>query len=274
MGGTNESRTHPSAGGETWSADLGLGAKTHQLIGDYWARIAGASAADRFRLLVELAGKLYDLHALKRIELVRPGHVEDASAFDTEHPIRASLAVWQPLMNFPLEDAERQAIDRALAACRSRWMSEALRRVSPTPGLSANASPDPHPASPSLPQARDWSEIIICFLSEHRVRITIRNQSETRNYAEMGFASKKNGTPMLAWEELYKLALRGGAFRATGDSQQWGVLEKRIQEIRRKLKAHFHLSDDPIPFVKKTRNQDIFGYHAEFHISCDPSAEF
>lgn len=125
---------HPSIGGETWSADLELGARVHGLIGDYWARIAGTATGDRYRLLVELAGKLYDLHAVKRIELVRPGHVEDASAFDTEHAIRASLAVWQPLVNFQLEDAERQAIDRALAACRSRWMGEALRKVTGTAG--------------------------------------------------------------------------------------------------------------------------------------------
>ena len=135
---------HPSAGGETWDADLELGAKVHELIGDYWTRIAGASTGDRYRLLVKLAGKLYELHALKRIGLVRPGHVEDASAFDTEHAIRASLAVWQPLTNFSLEDAERQAIDRALAACRSRWMGEALRKVTGT----ANAGNDrPGPAS-------------------------------------------------------------------------------------------------------------------------------
>jgi hypothetical protein len=203
---------------------------------------------------------------------VRAGNVEDASAFDTEHAIRASLAVWQPLTNFPLEDAERQAIDRALAACRSRWMSEALRKVSGTANT-GNADRDPAPGSPSLPQAREWSEITICFVSEHRVRITIGGQNETRNYAEMGFASKKNGTPMLAWEELYKLALKEGTVRATGDGLQWGVLEKRIQEIRRKLKAHFQLADDPIDFIKKTRNRDIFGYRAKFHLSCAPSAE-
>jgi len=110
---------HPSAGGETWSADLELGAKVHELIGEYWTQIAGASTGDRFRLLVELAGKLYDLHALKRIALVRPGHIEDASAFDTEHAIRASLAVWQPLTNYPLEDAERQAIDRLVHRAKS-----------------------------------------------------------------------------------------------------------------------------------------------------------
>ena len=30
----------------------------------------------------------------------------------------------------------------------------------------------------------------------------------------MGFASGKNGTPMLAWEELYKPALKQGTIRA------------------------------------------------------------
>lgn len=195
---SNESGKHPSVGGQTWDADLELGAQVHGLIGDYWAQIAGASMGDRFRLLVELAGKLYDLHGLKRIELVRLGHVEDASAFDTEHAIRASLAVWQPLANFPLEDAERQAIDRALAGCRSRWMGEALRKVSGASRTAGNIDLDPRPVPQTPAQPQGWSEVSICFLSDERVQVSVGNETETRNYTEMGFASKKNGTPMQA----------------------------------------------------------------------------
>ena len=264
---------HPAVGGVSWSADLELGANVHDTIGDYWARIAGGPTADRFRLLVELAGKLYDLHALKRIGLVRPGHVEDASAFDTEHAIRASLAVWQPLANFQLEDAERQAIDRALAASRSRWMGEALRKVTGT----ANTGNDrhPRPGSQNCPQPRDWSEIAICFLSDERVQVTIGTETQTHNYAEMGFASKKNGTPIEAWGTLRVLARHEGSLRAVADPTVWATYEKRIQEIRRKFKTHFRLAEDPIPFIKKKgRASEVFGYQTKFNISCHPSIEF
>jgi len=252
---------------------LELGAKVHEVIGNYGARIAGASTGDRFRLLVELAGNLYDLHALKRIGLVRPGHVEDASAFDIEHPIRASLAVWQPLTNFQLEDAERQAIDRSLAASRSRWMGEALRKVSGTTSA-VNSRQDPRPGSQSPPQPGSWSEVTICFISDERVQITTGTATETRNYTEMGFASKKNGTAVQAWEVLRVFARKSGAIQIAADSRQWAVLEKRVQEIRKTLKALFHLTDDPIRFVKKTpKTLDTFGYHANFKISCHPSID-
>jgi hypothetical protein len=245
------SAPHPAVGGTTWSADLELGAKVHELLGAYLPRIAPSASGERFHLLVELAGKLYDLHALKRIDLVRPGHVEDASDFDREHAIRAVLAVWQPMENIQLDDAERQAISRALAGSQSRWMGEALRKVNSATSSPGDTNRDHRPAFLNPVQAHAWSEITICFLSDERVQVTIGSQTETRNYGEMGFASKKNGTPVMAWSALRALAKQDGRIRLAADSKQWAVFEKRIQEIRKKFKTYFGLTEDPIRFIQK-----------------------
>ena len=124
-----------------------------------------------------------------------------------------------------------------------------------------------------LPQAARWEDIEISFLSDERVQVTIGPETETRNYAEMGFATKKKkGTPVLAWQTLRELAEAKGAIQIASDSRKWAEVEKRIQEIRSKFKTQFGLADDPFRFAKKTRrNPDDFGYHARFKISCGPS---
>lgn len=253
---------HPSAGGSTWSADLELGEKVHELLGNYLPRVASCAQAERQRLLVELAGKLYDLHGSKRIEFVRPGCMEDCNIFDREHAIRAGLAVWHPLEGVHLSDAERQAIKCALAGCRSRWLKEAIQR--------ANAGSAP-PDSKTPARAQQWADIEIIFLSDERVGIKIGGTTETRNYAEMGFA-KKSGKPKLAWFELRDFAEKKGVKRIASNSQQWTAVEKRMQEIRKVLRSGFRLSEDPLPFIKKTRRQqDDFGYRARFKIGCGSS---
>jgi hypothetical protein len=121
-------------------------------------------------------------------------------------------------------------------------------------------------------QAHAWSEITICFLSDERVQVTIGSQTETCNYSEMGFASKKNGTPVQAWGTLRVLAKQHGRIRLAAGSEQWAVLEKRIQEIRKKFKTYFRLTEDPIRLIRKTpKTQDTFGYRTEFNISCHNS---
>jgi hypothetical protein len=74
---------------------------------------------------------------------------------------------------------------------------------------------------------------------------------ETRNYAEFGFADGRTGNPNQAWEALRVLAAQRGVIRdGTALNLPWPKVEKRIQEIRRLLREHFHISSDPIPFVE------------------------
>jgi hypothetical protein len=62
---------------------------------------------------------------------------------------------------------------------------------------------------------------------------------------------------------LLELAEAGGIFQdAKKAGAPWPKVEKRIQEIRQKLRSHFGISADPLPYVKGT------GYRALFKIGC------
>ena len=119
---------------------------------------------------------------------------------------------------------------------------------------------------PSGAVAATWDAIEISFLSDERVQIRTGAKSETRNYAEFGFADGRSGKANRAWEILRMLAEQGGTIRdAAKAGRTWPKVEKRMQEIRKVLRIHFGISADPIPFIKDT------GYQARFKISCSPS---
>jgi len=115
-------------------------------------------------------------------------------------------------------------------------------------------------------ETASWNTIEISFLSDERVQLRHSVKSETRNYAEFGFADGRSGKPNQAWETLRAMAEDGGTIRdAAKVLRTWPKVEKRIQEIRKVLRAHFGISDDPIPFVEG------IGYRARFKIGCSPS---
>jgi len=106
------------------------------------------------------------------------------------------------------------------------------------------------------------------------VQITVGTETETRNYEEMGFASKKGGKPVLAWETLRALSATAGVVMIASDSRKWAEVEKRIQEIRRVFRGFFGVAGDPIPYIKRTRrNQHEFGYRTKFEVGRRPSYE-
>lgn len=128
---------------------------------------------------------------------------------------------------------------------------------------------DPFPT----PDGTSWEEVSIRFLSDHRVSITVRSSIDTRNYAEMGFADRRGGNrsrPDSAWELLRKLAEQGGTLtRSQEAGVEWRKVEKRIQQIRGRLRLFFQIHDDPFhPF------QRVHCYQARFGIECDRSYEF
>jgi len=121
--------------------------------------------------------------------------------------------------------------------------------------------------------ARAWEDVEIVFLSEFQIQINICSRSQqSQNYAELGFANKRSGNPVAAWETLRELAKLGGVYHIAADSRKGSVIEKRIQEIRKVFRVHFGLSDDPFVFTRKTpRNREDFGYRARFKIRCHAS---
>jgi len=140
----------------------------------------------------------------------------------------------------------------------------------------ADGAPPALPALPATVESVDsngadrggasWTAIEISFLSDERVQIHYGATTETRNYAELGFEDGRTKNPNQAWAILRVLAAQNGVIRnGVTAGVPWPKVEKRIQEIRKVLRKHFGVADDPIPFV------DGVGYQACFKIGCAPS---
>ena len=113
--------------------------------------------------------------------------------------------------------------------------------------------------------ARSWDEIEIRFLSDERLQVISKDGRPTLNYAEFGFEDGRSEKPNMAWETLRSIAEGGGVILPAGNGPDRAALEKRIQEIRRRLRDRFGIDEDPLPFTKGE------GYRARFKIECGPS---
>jgi hypothetical protein len=111
-----------------------------------------------------------------------------------------------------------------------------------------------------------WKEIDITFLSDHQVQIRVGSERRAFDYAELGLADQRNGTPNLAWNELRKMAGNGGSVEQPLPSAGNDIAkrEKRIEELREKLRYHFEIESDPIPF-------NDTAYQTSFKLTLRPS---
>jgi hypothetical protein len=108
---------------------------------------------------------------------------------------------------------------------------------------------------------KSWQEIEIVFLSDHRVEISIGDERKTYNFGELGFEDRRNGKPSFAWVMLRDLAERSGTLQRPAPGRTRASHQKRIEEIRRKLRTRFKIDTDPIPF-----NGSV--YQTSFTIGC------
>lgn len=114
-------------------------------------------------------------------------------------------------------------------------------------------------------QSKAWPEIEIAFLSDERIEICSRGERKTCNYGELGFEDRRSGKPNRAWVMLRQLAQSTGELpTANIQGKQLAQVQKRIEEIRGKLREHFGIETDPIPF-------NGTDYQVSFKISCRPS---
>ena len=99
-----------------------------------------------------------------------------------------------------------------------------------------------------------WQDIEITFLSDHRVSIrTSQTAPKTYNYGELGFQDRRSGKseepkPNRAWVTLCQMAKHSGSLPRPSPGKERTILQKRMQEIRKKLRGHFGIEGDPIPF--------------------------
>jgi hypothetical protein len=163
------------------------------------------------------------------------------------------------------------AVMGALNNARDEWRIKSLDEEERAAKGGSRGETDVTTDDPTLTEAEpscaaSWDRVEISFLSDERVQIRNGTRTETRNYAELGFADSRSGKPNRAWETLRALAEANGIIQdGASTAAAWTQVEKRIQEIRKTLRSHFDISTDPIPFVGGT------GYRAYFKIGCGPS---
>jgi hypothetical protein len=114
---------------------------------------------------------------------------------------------------------------------------------------------------------KSWDAVEVWFLSDERVQIRAGALTESRNYAEWGFEDRRTHKPNLAWILLRTMAEQGGTIK-NGASMggDWSKVEKQIQAIRKVLRNHFRIPEDPIPYVPNVGYTALFklGRHLSF----------
>lgn len=167
-----------------------------------------------------------------------------------------------PPDNLDQDEAEQARLYRDFDSMIA--LLEGVKNRIETKGLAPHAAIAPFPTPPNS----GWRDLSIRFLSDHRVELCIGDQVETRNYSELGFEDRRNGTPTSAWVLLRTLAEQGGTIPKPerAGAAQWTKVEKRVQEIRRTFQEVFRIAGDPFePF------KEAGGYKARFRMSCATS---
>jgi len=95
----------------------------------------------------------------------------------------------------------------------------------------------------------------------------VGSETETLNYADMGFDDRRTGNPSQLWVILRTFALEKGTLPLpVRRAKEFLAIEKRIDRTKMALQKYFGLSGDPMPLIKET------GYRARFKISLAPSS--
>jgi hypothetical protein len=126
------------------------------------------------------------------------------------------------------------AIRNVLGARVQHWTAEARRYRGEQ---EAHRGQQAGGAAATEPTAATWEDVTIEFTSDFQVRITVKTRTFTLTYGDLGFDDRKGDKPNSAWIMLRKLAEKGGAIDVPFQTRE--KVEKRMQEIRRTLRAYF-----------------------------------
>jgi hypothetical protein len=155
-----------------------------------------------------------------------------------------------------------------LTSHAAHWQHQVITLAREAESQNAAATPTDDGGN-SASCCNSWQDVTIEFLSDHRVQITVPGGTYNENFAEIGFKNRKTGLPNSAWEMLRTIAEGDG--RISTSHIPWKKVEKRVQEIRRALRAYFQHrkittpNTDPMPFVKGQ------GYVAAVRLALSPS---
>lgn len=161
------------------------------------------------------------------------------------------MRIWERLVDSLREAGQDRLPTRAEF---QEWMEDSQSSAQSTQNADSKPTNAPH----------SWQEIELAFLSDERVEVYSGGNRKTFNYDELGFEDRRNGKQNSAWVMLRELAKKGGAMPRPQAGTPRAMAQKRIEEIREKLRKHFRIEADPIPFNGNT-------YQASFKIMCRPS---
>ncbi len=100
------------------------------------------------------------------------------------------------------------------------------------------------------PVGAKWSELHIKFIDGHTVSVRIRDVSRVLNFADLGFAHRRNRQPTKQWNLLRDFALSYGNLR--WDSPGAGrKVQSRKDALANGLKEFFRIDGEPIEYIAR-----------------------
>lgn len=108
-----------------------------------------------------------------------------------------------------------------------------------------------------------FEDLTITVLDEDTIEIVWKQLKETRTYADLGFASKKNSAEKI--KEWYTLISFGAN---QGELPKGGNDKKAVQGLRKILRSLFRNDEDPfLPYFHQEGGQRMKKYKTKFSIS-------
>jgi hypothetical protein len=232
-------------------------------------KIATLGIAGHHAFTLDLVVGKYDIWANRNLAVVR---THDAIPAYERWLFDYAESWLETIRNTSRLQSEAQ-IENLLVDLRARlvqriehWRAEVRRWVQQWADYVATAEPGSKETRAQSKSARvaQWTEVEIRFLSDERVQLTTPSGTETRNYAEMGFEDGRTKKPTKAWDTFQDLGQVHGVLLVDRSPQGYIKQGKRVQEIRRVLRSHFGLADDPLPLREGS-------YRAQFSVSRAPA---
>jgi len=115
---------------------------------------------------------------------------------------------------------------------------------------------------PELPDNLKWEDIIIRFLNNNEIHVTLPSKTYSTDYELMGFRDEKSKKPNVQWDLLKILSEMGGVLSWKNNrnlnTKEAGKIRKREQLLSNTLKTYFHTAkDEPFLEYKKEKAYKI-----------------
>lgn len=159
----------------------------------------------------------------------------------------------------------------ALEPDADRWEAKALEHpnqepsVNETADAATHAEDGPTSVGPSLRPLEAFAELEVRIISDDRAMLYWGGQKTSMNFIEMGFEDgRSKNRSVKSWGLLRLFAEKSGCIER--DIKVAKTLEKRIEELRKRLRKLFRCKGDPIEWTKADGT-----YRTRFKISAaDP----